>query len=157
MGLWYVETPTSSRQSADRWQWGQLYAPAALYPQEDSWYSFLLDSESISILILRSINLKSVELFTISNLKHGSLNVHIKRKAKYRLYLDAMLHLQSQIVFCSSQVLYFQNSFSIQNFWKKGTLVSQQRRNVSQSRQLNIINGTKLKDKNMTKTFVPRF
>jgi hypothetical protein len=26
------------------WRWG--YAPAALYPQEDSWYSFLLEAES---------------------------------------------------------------------------------------------------------------
>jgi hypothetical protein len=34
-GLWDVKAPTFSRQSAHRWQWGcQLYAPAALYPQE---------------------------------------------------------------------------------------------------------------------------
>jgi hypothetical protein len=38
-----VEAPTFSRQSAHRWPWGCLpFAPAFLYPQEDSWYSFLL-------------------------------------------------------------------------------------------------------------------
>jgi hypothetical protein len=47
IGLWDVEVPTFSRQSAQRWQLGcQSYAPAALYPQEDSWYSFLLEAES---------------------------------------------------------------------------------------------------------------
>jgi hypothetical protein len=35
-----------SRQSAHRYWWGQPYAPAALYTQEDSWYSFLLEAES---------------------------------------------------------------------------------------------------------------
>jgi hypothetical protein len=36
-----------SRQSAHRWRWGcQPYAPDALYPQEDSWYSFLSEAES---------------------------------------------------------------------------------------------------------------
>jgi hypothetical protein len=47
IALWDVEAPTSSRQSAHRWRWGcQPYAPAALYLQEDSWYSFLLEAES---------------------------------------------------------------------------------------------------------------
>jgi hypothetical protein len=42
IGLWDVEAPTFSRQSAHRWRWScQTYAPAALHPQEDSWYSFL--------------------------------------------------------------------------------------------------------------------
>jgi hypothetical protein len=46
IGLWDVEAPTFSRQSAHRWWWGrQPHAPAALYPQEDSWYSFLLEAE----------------------------------------------------------------------------------------------------------------
>jgi hypothetical protein len=36
-----------SRQSAHRWRWGcQPHAPATLYPQEDTWYSFLLEAES---------------------------------------------------------------------------------------------------------------
>jgi hypothetical protein len=40
--LWDVEAPTFARQSARRWRWGcQPYASAALYPLEDSWYSFL--------------------------------------------------------------------------------------------------------------------
>jgi hypothetical protein len=35
IGLWDVEAPTFSRQSAHRWQWGcQPYAPAALYPRK---------------------------------------------------------------------------------------------------------------------------
>jgi hypothetical protein len=47
IGLRDVEAPTFSRQSAHRWRWGcQPYAPAYLYPQEDSWYSFLLEAES---------------------------------------------------------------------------------------------------------------
>jgi hypothetical protein len=38
IGLWDVEDPTFSGQSAHRWRWGcQPYAPAALYAQEDSW------------------------------------------------------------------------------------------------------------------------
>jgi hypothetical protein len=46
--LWDVEAPTFSIQSAHRWRWGcQPYAPPALYPQEQSWYSFLLEAESI--------------------------------------------------------------------------------------------------------------
>jgi hypothetical protein len=43
IGLWDVVAPTFSRQSAHRWRWGcRPYSPAALYPQEDSWYSFPL-------------------------------------------------------------------------------------------------------------------
>jgi hypothetical protein len=35
------------RHSAYRWRQGcQPYAPAAFYPQEDSWYLFLLEAES---------------------------------------------------------------------------------------------------------------
>jgi hypothetical protein len=46
-GLWDVEAPTFSRHSVHRWRWGcQPYALAALYPQEDSWCSFLLEAES---------------------------------------------------------------------------------------------------------------
>jgi hypothetical protein len=42
-----LEAPTIPRQSAHRWRWGcQPYAPAALYSQEDPWYSFLLEAES---------------------------------------------------------------------------------------------------------------
>jgi hypothetical protein len=34
-----------SRQSTHRWLWCyQPHAPAALYPEEDSWYSFLLEA-----------------------------------------------------------------------------------------------------------------
>jgi hypothetical protein len=47
VGSWDVEDPTFSRQSTHRRWWGcQPYAPTALYPQEDSWYSFLLEGES---------------------------------------------------------------------------------------------------------------
>jgi hypothetical protein len=47
IGLWYVEVPTFSRQSARRWRWScQRYALAAFYLQEDFWYSFLLEAES---------------------------------------------------------------------------------------------------------------
>jgi hypothetical protein len=46
IGLWDVEAPTFSRQSDHRWRWGyQPYAPAAVYLQEDSWYSFLLEAQ----------------------------------------------------------------------------------------------------------------
>jgi hypothetical protein len=46
MGLWGVEDPTLSRQSAHRWRWGcRPHAPVALYTHEDSWYSFLLGPE----------------------------------------------------------------------------------------------------------------
>jgi hypothetical protein len=47
IGLWDVEAPTFYRQWTYRWQWGcQPYAPGAFYPQEVSWYSFLLEAES---------------------------------------------------------------------------------------------------------------
>jgi hypothetical protein len=37
--------PIFSRQSAHRWRWGyELHAPTVLYPQEDPWYSFLLEA-----------------------------------------------------------------------------------------------------------------
>jgi hypothetical protein len=43
----YCKFPKLTIQSAHRWRWGcQPYAPAAIYPQEDSWYSFLLEGES---------------------------------------------------------------------------------------------------------------
>jgi hypothetical protein len=46
IGLSEVQASTFSRQSAHRWRWCcQPYAPGALYPQEDSWYSFLLEAE----------------------------------------------------------------------------------------------------------------
>jgi hypothetical protein len=42
-----VEAPTFSRHSTHRWRSDcQPYDPAALYPQEDSWFSFLLEAES---------------------------------------------------------------------------------------------------------------
>jgi hypothetical protein len=46
MGLWKVEAPSFSRQSAHRWWWGwgcevirlsSLTQTAALYPQEEIW------------------------------------------------------------------------------------------------------------------------
>jgi hypothetical protein len=47
IGLWDVKDLTFSRQSAHRWGWGgQPHALATLYPQEDSWYSFLSEAES---------------------------------------------------------------------------------------------------------------
>jgi hypothetical protein len=47
MGLFDVENPTFSRQSAHRLRRGcQPYALAALYPQDGSWYLFLLETES---------------------------------------------------------------------------------------------------------------
>jgi hypothetical protein len=46
IGLWYAEVPTFPRQSAQGWRWGcQPYAPAALYPHEDPWYSCLLEAD----------------------------------------------------------------------------------------------------------------
>jgi hypothetical protein len=48
IGFWDVEAATFSRQSGHKWRKGcQAYAAAALYLQEDSWYSFLLQAESI--------------------------------------------------------------------------------------------------------------
>jgi hypothetical protein len=45
--LWDVEAPTFCRKSSHRWRWCcQPYVPAVPYPQEDSWYSFLLEAES---------------------------------------------------------------------------------------------------------------
>jgi hypothetical protein len=44
--LWDIEAHTFDGQSAHRWWWGQPYALFVLYPQEDSWYSFLLEAES---------------------------------------------------------------------------------------------------------------
>jgi hypothetical protein len=42
------------RHSDNRWRQGcQPYAPAAVYPQEDSWYSFLLEAESTPGAIVR--------------------------------------------------------------------------------------------------------
>jgi hypothetical protein len=41
-----VEAPIFSRQSTPRWRWGwRPYEPAAFYPLEDSWYSFLLEDD----------------------------------------------------------------------------------------------------------------
>jgi hypothetical protein len=45
IGLWDAEAPTFSRHSAHRWRWDcQPCAPAALCPQEDSSYSFMLEA-----------------------------------------------------------------------------------------------------------------
>jgi hypothetical protein len=44
--IWDVEAAIFSRQSGHRWLWGQPYAPAALYPKENTWYLFLLEAES---------------------------------------------------------------------------------------------------------------
>jgi hypothetical protein len=41
LGLSEVEAPTIYRHSGHRCQ---PYAPAAFYPQENSWYSFLLEA-----------------------------------------------------------------------------------------------------------------
>jgi hypothetical protein len=48
IALWDVEAPIFSRQSAHRWRWGcQPYALAALYPQKESSYLFLLEAGRI--------------------------------------------------------------------------------------------------------------
>jgi hypothetical protein len=40
--MWDVEVPTFFRQWAHKWRWScRTYVPSDLYPQEDSWYSFL--------------------------------------------------------------------------------------------------------------------
>jgi hypothetical protein len=62
VGFRAVEASTFSRQSAHRWRWEcQPYAPASLYPQEDSWYSFL----SLSWLQGHSAawRIRSIEIF----------------------------------------------------------------------------------------------
>jgi hypothetical protein len=41
IGLWNVEAPTFSRQSAHRWR----YVLVTHYPQENSWCLFLLEAE----------------------------------------------------------------------------------------------------------------
>jgi hypothetical protein len=47
IGLWDIEAPTFSGQSAHRWQSDcRPHAPAALYTWEDFWYSFLLEAKS---------------------------------------------------------------------------------------------------------------
>jgi hypothetical protein len=47
LGLWDVKDPTFSSQSPHRWRWGcEPHTSSAHYPQEDSWYSFLLEAES---------------------------------------------------------------------------------------------------------------
>jgi hypothetical protein len=47
-GLWDVEAPTFSTQSAYRKQLGcQPWAQVVLYSQEDPWFSLLLEAESI--------------------------------------------------------------------------------------------------------------
>jgi hypothetical protein len=47
LGFREVEAPTFFRHWAHRWRQGcQPYVPAAFYPQEVSWYSFLLEAES---------------------------------------------------------------------------------------------------------------
>jgi hypothetical protein len=47
IGLQDVKALTFSTQSAHRWWWWcQPHMPADLYPQKDSWYSFLLEAES---------------------------------------------------------------------------------------------------------------
>jgi hypothetical protein len=47
-----VMDPALSRQSAHRWRSGcQPYASAALYPNEGTWYSFLLGVDSASNII----------------------------------------------------------------------------------------------------------
>jgi hypothetical protein len=44
--MWVVEDPTFSTQSSHTLRWNyQPYSPATLYPQEVSWYSFLLEAE----------------------------------------------------------------------------------------------------------------
>jgi hypothetical protein len=44
---WAIKAPIFTRHSAHRWRWGcQPYVLVTLYPQEDSWYSFLLEAES---------------------------------------------------------------------------------------------------------------
>jgi hypothetical protein len=66
--LWDVEAATFSRQSAHRWRWGsQPYAPSALYTQEDSWYSFLLETESTPSPIMRLEGLSELKNPIISS------------------------------------------------------------------------------------------
>jgi hypothetical protein len=75
-GLWEVEGPTLSRQSVHRWRWGcQPYAPATLYPQEDSWYSFLLRGWVDHWAIVRLEGLGQLKKSTSSGLEPATFRL----------------------------------------------------------------------------------
>jgi hypothetical protein len=62
------------RHSAHRWRQGcQTYAPAAFYPQEDSWYSCVLEAESTPGAILRLEGLGKLKKSTSSGTRTGDL------------------------------------------------------------------------------------
>jgi hypothetical protein len=67
---WVGFEPTFTKQSVHRWRWGcQPYAPAALYPQEDSWYSFVSEAESTPRAMLRLEGLGILKKSTSSGLE----------------------------------------------------------------------------------------
>jgi hypothetical protein len=80
-----VENPTFSTQSTHRWgRCCQPYAPAALYPKEDSVYSFLLEAEPNPRAIVRldglcklkySINSSDIEPANFLHHRHFRVKV----------------------------------------------------------------------------------
>jgi hypothetical protein len=93
--LWNIEGPTFSRQSAHRWRWGcQPYAPAALYPQEDSWYSFLLQAESTPArAIVRLEGLGQLKKSTSSGLEPATFRLVAECLSQLR-YRMPLRHVQ---------------------------------------------------------------
>jgi hypothetical protein len=78
------------RQSVDRWRWGcQPYTLAALYTQEDSWYSFLLEAEFTPGAI--------VQLEGLGQLKNSITSLGIK-PATFQLVTQCLDQLRYRVL-----------------------------------------------------------
>jgi hypothetical protein len=108
IGLWDIEAPTFSRQSVHRWRWGyQPYAPAALYPQIVTWYSFMLESWSDTRAIVR--------LEGLGQLKIPMASSEIET-ATFRLVVQCLSQLRYRVPRCLYRIRGKQAISSSHNF-----------------------------------------
>jgi hypothetical protein len=103
--LWDVEAPTLSRQSAHRWWWGcQPHAPAALQPQEDSWYSFLLEAKSTPRAIVRLEGLVQLRNpLTSSGIEPATFRLVVYCHNQLRYHVSVVYSICSAVVIWNCQ------------------------------------------------------
>jgi hypothetical protein len=105
-----IEAPTFSRKLAHIWPWGcHPDSPAALYPQEESWYSFLLEVESTLSTV--------VQLEGLGQLKNSMISSgpSLCSSVKWNLAQIEILSL----LFSNIRSIFFNRSliFNLRIFW----------------------------------------
>jgi hypothetical protein len=99
IGLWDVEAVIFCGQQAHKWWWGQPYSPAALYPQEDSWYSYLLHAEStLRVIVCLEGLSQSKNSVTSWGIETATFRLVVKCLNKHNLRYYVNINLEESVL-----------------------------------------------------------